>query len=425
MQTITISILGRPNVGKSSLFNRLVSKNQALSHHSSGTTVDRICGVGRILLSEIGRYLVVDTMGLDLKNPSSLAQLDDIINDSSAIILLLDGKEGIVEEDREIIKLLSKRNIRFQLVANKADPGSMVYSEGLGGFGEVLFVSAAHNLGITNLVRRMLRLIKHYRCIPIKYEASGFRAVRLTVIGRQNAGKSSTLNSLMKQARHSVSSAPGTTRDVISSSFRIGRYQFTLNDTGGFKRESRIKHVIGRQAVLRANDAIRSGHVMLLVVDLSVGLSALDFNLFNSSQSMKRTTILVFNKCDLGGTLKGSFSILPHTKVCYVSALKHLGLNNLLSCIVELGRALYRTFPVSLLNQVMARCIAPELRLDCRRHKIRLDCLHQAGNNPISFVVHGRNACSLSSNQLKHISNIIRKKLNLEYVFIDIRAKSR
>ncbi len=296
-----IAIVGRPNVGKSTLFNRLTGSRAALVDNQPGVTRDRIYGRFDWLGME---WAVVDTGGFDPAPGEDIMaamrrQTEFGINESDAVLLLMDGKEGLSPADREVADILRRQDKPVICAVNKVDVPSheeRVYEFYELGFEPVFGVSATHGHGIDDLLDH---LVERLPGIPEEFESTEDSIPRIAVIGRPNAGKSTLVNALLGEERHLVHESPGTTRDSIDSLVVMSSRPYLFVDTAGMRRKSRIDDRLERYATMRALKSMERCHLALLMIDSTEGIVDQDAKLAGLAVDRGRAVMIVFSKWDL------------------------------------------------------------------------------------------------------------------------------
>src|SRR5438552_4534362 len=296
-----VAIIGRPNVGKSTLFNRMIGWKKAIVDQQSGLTRDRLYGVADWRGRE---FSVVDTAGLDLdgaKDSSRAAieaQTTIAIDQADVIILLLDVRQGLTPIDRDIAQMLRKSRRTVIAVANKADSSSQrhfAHEVSELGFDEPSLISAQHGLGVGELLDRILDALPPAEAEP----AEETKADRLAIMGRPNVGKSSLLNALLGDERALVSPTPGTTRDPVDTELLYDGVPVVLVDTAGIRRKSSSRDRLERYSLLRGISAMERADAVLLVIDASAGVLAQDQHVAGYALEAGKGLVIVVNKIDL------------------------------------------------------------------------------------------------------------------------------
>ncbi len=293
-----IAIVGRPNVGKSTLFNRIIGRRQALTLDTSGVTRDRHYGSA---VWEGREFLLVDTGGLVLEGSQSLEkkvkeQVDLAIESASIILLVMDGQMGLVGEEREIARYLRRSGKTIFLVVNKID--SPRHEDRKADFfalgDEVYPVSSEHGYRVNDLLDRVVE-----RLPQEKGETREGKGIRIALVGRPNVGKSSLINRLLGEERAVVHEEPGTTSDAIDTSVTISGRDYLLIDTAGIRRGAKSASRLERYSVLNALGAIERAHICLLLLDAEKGIVAQDAHVAGAIQEVRKGAILIWNKWDL------------------------------------------------------------------------------------------------------------------------------
>lgn len=299
-----VAIVGRPNVGKSTLFNRLVGERQAIVQNEPGTTRDRIYGTAEWGGAE---FTIIDTGGLqdddEIRSSteseiarSTRAQARSAIEEADVIVMLVDAKHGLTAGDSEIADLLRRADKPTILVANKADSlerRDAAYEYYEIGLGEPIAVSAYHGNGTGDLLDRIVESLPE---IEVEEETEG---TRIAIVGRPNVGKSRLLNALLGQERAIVSDVPGTTRDSLDTELTWEGHPVTLIDTAGIRRRGRVEQGIERYSVMRSMRAIDRADIVLLVIDATEDFTAQDLHIAGYVEEQKKGLVIVVNKWDL------------------------------------------------------------------------------------------------------------------------------
>src|SRR3989441_3763281 len=338
-----VAIVGRPNVGKSTLFNRVIGWRKAIVDPQSGLTRDRLYGVAEWRGRE---FTGVDTAGLDLdgaKDESRAAieaQTKVAIEEADAIVLLLDVRAGLTALDREIVRMLRRSGRRVVVAANKADsPNESHFAHEILelGFGEANLVSAQHGLGGGELLDRIVEELPAAAAEPDAESKAG----RLGIMGRPNVGKSSLLNALLGDERALVSPIPGTTRDPVDTELVFDGVPVVLIDTAGIRRKSSSRDRLERYSLLRGIHAMERADAVLLVIDASAGVLAQDQHVAGYALEAGEGVVIVVNKIDLvepamrkpaywRQALAGGFKVATVSPVATVSAKTSEGIGALL-----------------------------------------------------------------------------------------------
>src|SRR6266699_2686764 len=299
----SVAIIGRPNVGKSALFNRLVGRKIAIVHDQPGITRDRISA---ICTRGAQSFMLWDTGGVGGAGESELSKqvrraVEEAIHDSDLLLFLVDAKEGLSPLDQELVRILRKSQKPVVLVINKIDTEkheNLAIDFATMGFSESVSISAAHGRGISELIEAIDQLLPSPSPVNQSPVAS-HRSLSIAIIGRPNVGKSSLINSIVRSERAIVSELPGTTRDAIDISYERNGQKFLFIDTAGIRRRGKQASAVEVFSVMRAERSIRRADLCVLVVDLTMGVTAQDKRIAGLIQKARKPAIVVLNKWDL------------------------------------------------------------------------------------------------------------------------------
>src|SRR6266496_2583304 len=306
-----VAIVGRPNVGKSALFNRLIGRAIAIVHDQPGITRDRISAV---CTRGTQPFVVWDTGGVAGKGESELPRqvrhaVEEAIHDSDLLLFLVDAKQGLSPLDQELGQMLRKSQKPVVLVINKIDTEqheNLAFDFASLGFSESLSISAAHGRGISELIETIDQLLPSPSTTDQSPVAS-HQSLSIAIIGRPNVGKSSLINSIVRSERAIVSELPGTTRDAIDISYERNGQQFLFIDTAGIRRRGKHSSSVEVFSVMRAERSIRRADLCVLIVDLTMGVTAQDKRIAGLIQKERKAAIVVLNKWDLVKPATGRF----------------------------------------------------------------------------------------------------------------------
>lgn len=393
-----VAIIGRPNVGKSTLFNRLLGDRKAIVHDEPGVTRDRLYATAHWK----GRaFVLADTGGFDPGASTGLAplvvsQVRRAVHEAALILFVVDAREGVSPLDLEIARLL-RPEVRAPIlvVPNKVDQRAHepLASEFFRlGFAEMFPVSAEHGLGVAELADRIVE------ALPVTDVVEGGGAIQVAVVGRPNVGKSSLVNRMLGHDRVIVSEQPGTTRDVIDTPFIYEGRSYVLIDTAGLRSRGKVRGPLERFSVLRALRAIERSDVALIVVDGSEGVTEQDAKIAATVQEAGCGAILVANKWDLmprGADVKGQFTLLirerlrhlNYAPVAFVSALTGLRVGTLFGLVRVVAQSRSRRIPTPEINALIGEAIRKYPPPSHGRRPIRFHYATQAVGPPPTFVL--------------------------------------
>ena len=420
-----VAIVGRPNVGKSTLFNRLIGQRKAIVDAQAGLTRDRLYGVAEWRGRE---FTVVDTAGLDLdsaKDPSRAAieaQTRIAIDQADVIVLLLDARQGLTPIDRDIAQLLRKSKRRVIAAANKADaPNQRHLAHELLelGFAEPSLISAQHGLGVGDLLDRVTD------ALPLaEPSGGGEEADRLAIMGRPNVGKSSLLNALLGDERALVSPTPGTTRDPIDTELSFDGVPVVLIDTAGIRRKSSSRDRLERYSLLRGIHAMERADVVLLVLDAPAGVLAQDQHVAGYALEAGKGLVIVVNKIDLvepamrkpaywRKALAGHFKFAPFAPVVTVSAKTKEGIGSILPAALEVVGQRRIKMPPNELNRVLRQAFQDHPPPSFKGRRLKLSYATQAGAEEPTVVLFVNDTGLLHFSYRRYLENRIRDRFGL------------
>ena len=416
-----ISIVGRPNVGKSTLFNRLTRTRDALVDDIPGVTRDRLYGVARFGERSV---LIVDTGGIgeedDTLSKLVAEQVESVLEESDAIVLLVDATQGLTVADEQIAQRLGKINMPVAIAVNK--------SEGLApelaclefqslGYSEPIAISARRGSGVTQLFEPIIQ------SLPQKEDPLWLDpGPKIAVIGRPNVGKSTLINAICGEHRLIVSDVPGTTRDSVLVPFERGAERYRFIDTAGVRRRSKVGKSLEKLSVVKTLQAIEAAHVVVLMLDGSEAVTDQDATLAGLIRRAGRPVIIAVNKSDritpasrvdIEKMLQRKLAFAPHHESIYISGLKHQGFSKLLRAIELAYRSAMIDMPTATLNRMLQDAVSQMPPPLSRRRPVRLKYAHQGGRNPPVVVVHGNNVHSIPDHYRRYLEKVFRERFEL------------
>ncbi|MEW6265289.1 MAG: ribosome biogenesis GTPase Der [Thermodesulfobacteriota bacterium] len=420
-----IAIVGRPNVGKSTLFNRLVGYAKAIVDDQPGVTRDR--NYARVELGGKSATLV-DTGGFDLEvKQGIMAQVRRqtllALEEADLILVLADGREGLNPHDRELLDVLRRSHKPFILAVNKIDGPEK--EAALSDFYElgvepVLPLSAAHGHGIRGLVECLAELLP-----PVEAEAAAEGLIRIAVIGRPNVGKSSLLNRLIGEERALVTEAPGTTRDPVDALIEHQGRRYLLVDTAGIRRRGRVSLKLEKYSVMRALRSLERCDVALILTDALEGITDQDAHVAGYALEQGRGVILVVNKWDavkdksaagkkLKADLELKMNFLAFAPVLTASALTGLRVNQIFGLVDKVFAQFDSRFPTSQVNQVLSRALEAHPPPYVGRGRLKFYYATQAGTRPPTFVLFASRPDQVHFSYRRYLTNVFRQAFTLD-----------
>ena len=413
-----VAIVGRQNVGKSTLLNRLVGKRLAIVQDLPGTTRDRV--FANISWQGV-EFTMVDTGGLELDPGSAIAcgvkeQVETAITEANAITFLVDVRDGVTPADLEIADRLRRANKPILLVANKADNARLeaetveFYAMGLG---EPLTISAHHGRGTAELLDRIVSLLPVSAPIETEPEVMG-----VAIVGRPNVGKSMLLNALVGDKRAIVDDAPGTTHDALDTLVVFDGQSVLLIDTAGIRRRGRVQAGIERYSVIRALRAIERADVVLLVFDATEPVTAQDMHVAGYIQQAAKGIILIVNKWDLiedkdvaayTKYIRNRFRFLSHAPVLYISAKLGQEVDKIMPQVSQIYRERLKRLPTSAVNSVVREAVAAHVLPRVGGRQLKVLYATQAEINPPTFVFFVNDPKLVHFSYRRYLENKLRK----------------
>ncbi len=429
-----VAIIGSPNVGKSTIFNRMIGERHAIVDDEAGITRDRLYAKCEWLGHS---FSLIDTGGIEVKNRPFQEQIriqaEIAIEEADVIVYVTDGKVGISSDDRMVARTLYKVNKPIILAVNKIDEGSHVSDAqefyGLG-LGEPIIVSGAHGIGIGDLLNE---IVKH---LPEGEDTPNEEEITFCMVGRPNVGKSSLVNALLNQERVIVSDISGTTRDSIDTPFERNGHKYTVIDTAGLKKRGKIFEAIDKYSAIRALKAIERSEIVLLVLDGKEGITEQDKHVISYATDLHKAIIIVVNKYDLVEKetntisemtkwIRQEYKFLTYAPICFVSALKKQRLNTLFETLEMVHTAYHTRIKTSLLNDLMqdAQMMNPSPNFNGGRIKI-LYC-SQVSTSPPTIVLFVNNSEWMHFSYLRYLENRLRETFNFEGTPINLVVRNR
>lgn len=437
MSTV-IAIVGRPNVGKSTLFNCLTKTQEAVVLNMPGVTRDRRYGQGK---TGGKPYIVVDTCGLygdTLEDASdigfhSLEQTQMAMEEAEYLLFLVDAKTGLTPLDQEIAQDLRKLGKPVFLVINKTDGLDVetVKSEfyQLGFPTEPITISASHRRGIQVLMETVLEEV------PTEEETESSEekdTIRIAIVGRPNVGKSTFVNRVLGENRMIVSDIAGTTRDAIEIPFRKHQQSYLLIDTAGMRRQARIQDALEKISVIKTLQAIEKSDVVILMLDAKTGISSQDLHILGWIVEAGRALVIAVNKWDgMSSEDRTAFRgeldrllFVSFAPVYFISAQEGRGIGDLFEGTQKAYRSAMAEHSPSTLTRILGQATVQHIPPIHNRHRIKLRYAHMGGKNPPVIVIHGSQAENLPLSYQRYLMNFFTKKLRLTGTPIRLVLKS-
>jgi GTP-binding protein len=421
-----IALIGRPNVGKSTLFNQLTRSRDALVADFPGLTRDRQYGNGRVGERP---YLVVDTGGLvgDERGLDGLmaGQVWLAVEEADCVLFMLDARDGINLSDEQIASRLRRSGKRVLLVLNKVDSvdTTAVAADAFAlGFGEPVPIAAAHGRGISALIGQALADLP-LTDVDAGQTTDEAQGIRIAVVGRPNVGKSTLINRMLGEQRVLAYDQPGTTRDSIYIPFERDGQAYTLIDTAGVRRRSKVNETVEKFSVIKTLQAINDAHVAILVVDAHEGeVSDQDASLAGHIIDSGTALVLAVNKWDgldddqrqwFRDQLERRLPFLAFAEHYYISALHGSGVGHLFDAVTAAYRAAMIKISTPELTRLLERAVNTHQPPLVQGRRIKLRYAHQGGQNPPVIVIHGNQTERLPAAYKRYLNNFFREALHL------------
>ena len=429
-----VAIVGSPNVGKSTIFNRIIGERHAIVDDEAGITRDRLyaeCSWRGVTFS------LVDTGGVEIANAAFQKQIrmqaQIAIDEADVIIFVCDGQVGITVDDEVVAKMLYKVKKPVILAVNKIDEGTHLAnaSEFYGlGLGHPFPVSGSHGVGIGDLLDEV---IKHLENVTEELRED---QITFSLIGRPNVGKSSLVNAILNQERVIVSDISGTTRDSIDTPFKRNNKNYLVIDTAGLKKKGKIYESIDKYSAIRALKAIERSEIVLLVIDADAGITDQDKHVIQYATDLHKAIIIVVNKWDLierdqntmaefTKYIRNEYKFLDYAPICFVSAKNKTRIQTIFDTLEKVHEAYYTRVSTSILNQVMQDAQMMNQSPDFNGGRVKILYASQVSTCPPTIVLFVNNKEWMHFSYLRYIENRLRETFNFDGTPINLVLKSR
>lgn len=434
MRLGVVAIVGTPNVGKSTIFNRIVGQRRAIVDDQPGVTRDRLYATAEWLDRE---FRIIDTGGIELENRPFQEQIrvqtQIAIDEADVIIFVGDGKKGVTNDDRFIAKMLYKTKKPVILAVNKIDNKDMLFNLGEFyslGMGEPIATSGEHGIGIGDILDSIIKEL------PKAEEEEYGDAITFSIIGRPNVGKSSLVNAILKKERVIVANIAGTTRDSIDTRFNRDGDDYVVIDTAGLKKRGKIYESVDKYSMLRALAAVDRSEIVLLVIDGKDGIIEQDKHVVGYAIEKKKAIIIVVNKWDLvkkeqntqaefEKDIRKQFPFLEYAPIVFCSALTSSKVDNIFDKVKAVHQAYDTHIATSLLNDVIQDAQTMNEAPDFNGGRLKIYFVNQANSCPPTFVLFVNKPKYAHFSYLRYIENRLRDSFNLDGTPIDIVLRER
>ena len=433
------ALVGRPNVGKSTLFNRLTKSRDALVADFPGLTRDRKYGQGVLGTDEGERdYLVIDTGGLTGEDVGideyMAAQTWLAVDEANTVLFLVDAKEGLTNADHLVSNRLRKAGKNVYLVVNKidtVDPDQAIAEFSQLGFKDIFAVAASQGRGVTQMISQLLESfpVEKEDIIPKEHSDN----IRIAFVGRPNVGKSTLINRIMGEERVVAFDQPGTTRDSIYVPFERDGEKYTLIDTAGVRRRAKVKEAIETFSIIKTLEAIQQAHVVIMLLDAHESITDQDAHLLGLILDAGRSLVIAINKWDgldeyqrdqIKVKLEVKLPFLDFADKHFISALHGTGVGHLYKSVHEAYDSAMLDVPTSRMTRILQTATdAHQLPVVATR-RIKLRYAHQGGSNPFRVIIHGNQTERVPGSYKRYLMNYFRETLKLKGTQVRIEFKT-
>lgn len=430
-----VAIVGRPNIGKSTIFNRIIGDRVSIVDDKPGVTRDRIYGTGEWLNR---KFHLIDTGGIEVGDEPLLVQMrhqaELAIDEADVIVFMVNGREGITAADEEVANLLFRSNKPVVLAVNKVDNFEMrelMYEFYSLGFGDPFPISGTHGLGLGDLLDKVLDMA------PDKddYEYNE-EVIQFSLIGRPNVGKSSLTNAILGEDRVIVSDIAGTTRDAIDTPFTRDGQEYVIIDTAGMRKRGKVYESTERYSVMRAQKAIERSNVVLVVIDGEEGIIEQDKRVAGLAHEAGKAIVLVVNKWDavdkddktmkkMEEKIRKEFLFLDYAPIVFLSALTSKRLQTLLPVVKEVADSHRRRISTSVLNDVIVDAVAMNPTPTDKGQRLKINYATQVAIEPPTFVLFVNDPELLHFSYKRYLDNQIRRAFDFTGTPIHIVARQK
>ena len=432
MKIPTVALVGRPNVGKSSLFNRMLRKKVSIIENTPGITRDRIYGVANY---KDYKFNLIDTGGIDIStgefNLEIKVQAEIAIDEADVVIFVVDGKEGLNANDKVVSELLYKSKKKVIVAINKMD--SSEYKKNLFDFYELGFehyigVSAEHGKGMDNLLNEVVK------DFPKQDQIDEDPRMKFCLIGRPNVGKSSLVNALVKEDRVIVSNVPGTTRDSIDTVLKYDKKEYVVIDTAGMRKKGKIYEDVEKYSLLRAMKAIERSNVCVIVINAEEGIIEQDKHIASYAIEAGKAMVIVVNKWDTKKDedikeytklVRAEFQFLPYVPIVFLSAKTGSRIHTLMPEIIKVYENSKKEIKTSTLNGVIQDAYDLNKAPSYKGRRLKIYYAVQTSTEPIRFDMYVNDKGLVHFSYLRYLENKIRENFDFEGCPIDFNFKNR
>ena len=429
----TVCLVGKPNVGKSSIFNRLIKENKSIIMDTPGVTRDRI--YGKVEYNN-KRFHLIDTGGISFGDDDFqkdiLAQATLAIDEADLVLFVVDGIEEIDASDRKVAEILHRSSKPVIVVVNKLDNDKRkdnLYNFYELGFSELIAVSASHNLGINELLNTITSDLPEEDVIQDN-------SIKFSIIGRPNVGKSSLINALLNEDRAIVSDIAGTTRDAIDTKFKYNHEEITVIDTAGMRKKGKIYESVEKYSLIRSLKAIDRSDVCVLVIDASTGIIEHDKHIASYALDAGKGIVICVNKWDTINNpdsdikhwkeeIKNEFQFIPYAHVVFLSAKTKRRVNTLMPEVINAYNNNRKEVKTSLLNNIIMEAVSLHEPPSYKGKRLKIYFVSQTGTGPPKFTFSVNNKGLIHFSYERYLENQIRNNIDFDGTPIILQFKNK
>lgn len=429
----TVCLIGKPNVGKSSIFNRLIKEKKAIIMDTPGITRDRIYGKCSY---DNKNFFLIDTGGISLGNDDFakdiLVQVELAIDEADLILFVVDGINELDASDYKVSEMLHKTNKKVIVVVNKIDNEKRInnlYNFYELGFSEIVAVSAEHNIGFKELVTTITKDLPEEE--PIVDES-----LKFCLIGRPNVGKSSLINALLNEDRAIVSDVPGTTRDAIDTKFNYNHEEVTVIDTAGMRKKGRIYESVEKFSLLRSLKAIERSDVCVLVIDASTGIIEHDKHIASYAIDVGKAIVIAVNKWDTVANpdsdikkwkedISNEFQFIPYAHIVFLSAKTKKRVHTLMPEVISAYENNIKEVKTSVLNNIIMEAVSIHEPPSYKGKRLKIYFVSQTGNRPPKFTFQVNDKGLIHFSYERYLENQLRKNIDFDGTPIILQFKNK
>ena len=430
----TIVLVGRPNVGKSSLYNRLTKTRDAIVADMPGLTRDR--HYGKLVIGE-HEFILVDTGGFEPDKKYGIqkemaTQTKLAIDESDIVLLIVDARSGLHSIDQHIAEIIRKNDKQKMLLVNKAEgmlnDGALAEFYKLG-FSNIHKISSAHGDGISELKDFLVEQDN----TPDTHQNINNKDPKISIVGRPNVGKSTLINSLLGEDRFIAFDKPGTTRDAVSVDFNWGKDKFILTDTAGIRKKGKVFESVEKFSVIKTLNAINFSNVSVLVIDSNDGISAQDMHILGFILESGKSLVIALNKWDsissyerekLKNDIDKKLPFVKFAEKVFISALHQEGFPVLMKAIIKSHKSALTKFTTPQLNSVLSNALISHQPSIIKGIRPKLKYAHQGGMNPPTIIIHGNHLEGLKQDYVRFLESFYRKAFDLTGTPLRIQFKN-